>query len=82
MTAFQYKRKVQDIDFQYSTTKPFEEPLLSPEDQARINEFLAKGNNSVERKPFKPGLLIFLLISVVTSFSLLSQVIARWAGIY
>jgi len=36
----------------------------------------------VDRKPFKPVLLVFLLIAVVTGFSLLSQGIAQWAGIY
>lgn len=58
------------------------EPRLYPEDQARVDEFLKRGVNSVERKPFRPVFLVFLLIAVVTGFSLLSQVIARWAGVY
>ena len=55
---------------------------LSDADQARVDAFLERGVNSVERKPFKPLLLIFLLIAVVAAFSLLSQGIAQWAGIH
>lgn len=58
------------------------ERKLSPEDQARVDGFLKRGVNSVERKPFRPFFLILLLIAVVTGFSLLSQGIAMWAGIY
>ena len=54
---------------------------LSGADQARVDAFLKRGVNSVERKPFKPLFLIFLLMAVVAAFSLLSQGIARWAGI-
>ena len=55
---------------------------LSDADQAKVNAFLKRGVNSVERKPFKPLFLIFLLMAVVAAFSLLSQGIAQWAGIY
>lgn len=55
---------------------------LSDADQARVDAFLKRGVNSVERKPFKPLFLILLLIAVVAAFSLLSQGIAQWAGIY
>lgn len=58
------------------------ERRLYPEDQAKVDAFLQRGVNSVERKPFRPLLLIALLIVVVTGFSLLSQGIARWAGVY
>lgn len=55
---------------------------LSDADQAKVDAFLKRGVNSVERKPFKPLFLIFLLMVVVAAFSLLSQGIAQWAGIY
>ena len=55
---------------------------LSQEDQSRVDCFLARGVNSVERRPFRPVFLIIVLIAVVTGFSLLSQGIAQWAGIY
>ena len=55
---------------------------LSDADQARVDAFLERGVNSVERKPFRPLFLLFLLMAVVASFRLLSQGIAPWAGIY
>ena len=55
---------------------------LSEADQAQVDAFLERGVNSVERKPFRPLFLIFLLMAVVAGFSLLSQGIAQWAGIY
>ena len=55
---------------------------LSDTDRARVDAFLERGVNSVERKPFRPLLLLFLLTVVVAGFSLLSQSIAQWAGIY
>ncbi|MDG1064926.1 MAG: DUF3094 family protein [Luminiphilus sp.] len=58
------------------------ERRLNPEDQAKVDTFLKSGVNSVERKPFRPIIMILLLIAVVTGFSLLSQGIALWAGIY
>ena len=58
------------------------ENRLYPEDQARVDEFLKRGVNSVERKPFKPFRMILLLIAVVTFFSILSQMIANWSGVY
>jgi hypothetical protein len=58
------------------------ENRLYPEDQAKVDAFLERGVNAVERKPFKPFRMILLLIAVVTFFSILSQLIASWAGIY
>ena len=58
------------------------ENRLYPEDQARVDAFLKRGVNSVERKPFKPFRMILLLIAVVTFFSILSQLIASWSGVY
>ncbi|MDG2460653.1 MAG: DUF3094 family protein [Luminiphilus sp.] len=55
---------------------------LSTADQKKVDAFLERGVNSVERKPFRPVFMIFLLMAVVAGFSLLSQLIARWAGIY
>ena len=45
---------------------------LSDADQARVDAFLERGVNSVERKPFRPLFLLFLLMAVVAGFSLLS----------
>lgn len=55
---------------------------LYPEDQQKVDEFLERGVNSVERKPFRPMRLMIILIVVVMSLSILSQFLARWAGVY
>ncbi len=55
---------------------------LSVEDQARVDRFISTGVNATEKKPFRPILLVVLLVSVVTGFSLLSQVLAKMAGVY
>ena len=55
---------------------------LYPEDQAKVDEFVKRGINSVPRKPFRPMRLLLLLIAVVLGLSVLSQFLARWAGIY
>ncbi|MEP0201264.1 MAG: DUF3094 family protein [Halioglobus sp.] len=55
---------------------------LYPEDQAKVDEFVSRGVNSVERKPFRPIRLLFLLIAVVTLLSVFSQLLADWSGVY
>jgi hypothetical protein len=55
---------------------------LYPDDQARVDEFISRGVNSVKRKPFRPMRLMIMLIVVVVGLSVLSQLIARWSGIY
>ena len=57
-------------------------PVVSEEDQSRVDHFIRTGVNATEKKPFRPMLLILLLIVVVTGFSLLSQILARMAGVY
>lgn len=59
-----------------------EERELRPEDQARVDAFLKRGVNSVERKPFRPILLMIMLIVVVGGLSLLSQWLAKSAGVH
>lgn len=55
---------------------------LRPEDQQKVDEFLKRGVNSVERKPFRPGRLLIMLVVVVMGLSIFSQWLAHWAGIY
>ena len=55
---------------------------LYPEDQKKVDEFVSRGVNSVERKPFRPGRLLLVLVAITIGLSLLSQFLARWAGIY
>lgn len=55
---------------------------LSPEDQAKVDDYVSTGIHSVERKPFRPIRLLFILLVIVTGFSFLSLWLARWAGVY
>ena len=55
---------------------------LYPEDQAKVDKFTSTGINSVERKPFRPMRLLLMLVGVVMGLSILSQLLARWAGVY
>ncbi len=59
-----------------------QENRLYPEDQAKVDEFLSKGINSVERKPFKPFKLLLFLIVVVSGLSWISLKLPELAGIY
>jgi len=58
------------------------ENRLRPEDQARVDAFIKRGVNAVERKPFRPLRLLLILVGLVIGLSILSQLLARWAGIY
>ena len=58
------------------------ENRLHPEDQTRVDEFILRGVNSVERKPFRPLRLLIILIAIVLGLSIFSQFLARWAGVY
>ncbi|MFT4613383.1 MAG: hypothetical protein ACI9NT_000521 [Bacteroidia bacterium] len=57
------------------------ENSLYPEDQKRVDEFVSRGINSVQRKPFRPGRLLLILIGVVWLLVMVSQFLARFAGI-
>ncbi len=59
-----------------------EEPKLTPEDQAKVDEFVSTGINSVERKPFRPFRLLIFLVVVVSCLSGLSLMLARVSGAY
>ena len=72
--------KLEDTETQKESTE--EAPRLYPEDQARVDAFLKRGVNSVERKPFRPFMLLGFLVIIVTALSLLSLALKEWAGIY
>ncbi|GAA5445912.1 hypothetical protein Misp06_04119 [Microbulbifer sp. NBRC 101763] len=54
---------------------------LSAEDQARVDQYLQSGVNQVERKPFRPWLLLLVVVVVLTLLSLLSVFIAQTKGV-
>ncbi|MFT6288125.1 MAG: hypothetical protein ACJAYC_002089 [Halieaceae bacterium] len=67
---------------QNDSQRPAEENRLNPEDQAKVDVFVSTGINSVERKSFKPLRLLIILSAVVILLSILSQLLAKWGGIY
>lgn len=65
---------------------PEQEPEIAPkklsaEDQARVDRYLHSGYNDVERKPFRPILLLVIIVGVLTMLSLLSLLIAQTKGV-
>lgn len=57
------------------------ENRLSPEDLARVQEYLAGPVQRVERKPFRPWLLLFWLWVVVSLLGLVSVFLGRLEGL-
>ena len=55
-------------------------PRLSPEDQARVDQVISGGVNSVERKPFRYGVLLSIIMVILLVLSGLSYLIARVVG--
>ncbi len=56
-------------------------PQLTPEDQARVDRVLGRGVYATERKPFRPWLLMAMILVVLTAMSGLSYWIARMHGV-
>ncbi|WP_346838648.1 DUF3094 family protein [Microbulbifer sp. SAOS-129_SWC] len=61
--------------------EPRPDQRLSAEDQVKVDNYLQSGVNSVERKPFRPWLLLGVILVVMTLLSLLSYFIARVKGV-
>jgi Protein of unknown function (DUF3094) len=51
-------------------------PELYPEDQARVDQVINRGIYRVERKPFRPWLLLTILVGVLVMVSVIGYVIA------
>lgn len=58
-----------------------QKPKLYPEDQARVDEFVSTGINSVERKPFRVWVLLGVIVAVLTGLSIISFVLASLEGV-
>ncbi|WP_434679677.1 DUF3094 family protein [Pseudomonas sp. R1-18] len=50
---------------------------LNPDDQRRVEEYLQAPQHQVERRPFRPWLLLILLLVVVTGLGLLSRLLSH-----
>lgn len=53
---------------------------LSPEDQAKVDDFVSKGYNDIERRPFRPLLLLVVLWVVVSLLGLVAWLYAKYMG--
>lgn len=49
---------------------------LNPDDQQRVEEYLQAPQHRVERRPFRPWLLLILVLAVVIALGLLSRLLA------
>lgn len=56
-------------------------PDLYPEDQAKVDQYLMSNVNDVERKPFRPLLLLGIIFLVLGGLTLVSYLIARSHGV-
>ena len=54
---------------------------LTPEDQARVDSYLNRPNHQIERQPFRPWLLLAVIVAVLTVLSVMSYGIAWWHGV-
>ncbi|SDT29664.1 DUF3094 family protein [Pseudomonas oryzae] len=52
---------------------------LSPEDQRRVEHYLSAPQHQVERQPFRPWLLLAVVLAVVVGLGLLSRLLASLA---
>ncbi|MCY1281306.1 hypothetical protein D9M68_183840 [compost metagenome] len=50
---------------------------LSPDDQARVDHYLSAPQHQVERKPFRPWLLLAIILACVIGLGLLSRLLSR-----
>ncbi|MFK3799894.1 MULTISPECIES: DUF3094 family protein [unclassified Pseudomonas] len=49
---------------------------LNPDDQKRVEEYLRAPQHQVERRPFRPWLLLVLVLGVVIGLGLLSRLLS------
>lgn len=54
---------------------------LTPEDQARVDQFISSGYNSTERKPFRPLVLLLILVIVVVILGRIALGYASYHGL-
>ena len=50
---------------------------LNPDDQRRVDEYLRAPQHQVERRPFRPWLLLVLTVAVVIGLGLLSRLLSH-----
>lgn len=54
---------------------------LTEEDQARVKRYLERPNHRIERKAFRPWLLLFIIMGTMVGLSLFSYLLAYLHGV-
>jgi len=54
---------------------------LSSEDQARVEQYLNRPTHQIDRKPFRPWLLLAVILLVMIGLSLFSYLLAYLHGV-
>lgn len=49
---------------------------LSPEDQAKVDQYLSAAQHQVDRQPFRPWRLLAILLLIVIGLGLLSRLLS------
>ena len=49
---------------------------LNPEDQRRVDEYLRAPQHQVKRRPFRPWLLLVLVVAVTIGLGLISRLLS------
>jgi len=49
---------------------------LNPDDQQRVEEYLQTAQHQVERRPFRPWLLLVVVVAVTVGLGLLSRLLS------
>jgi len=58
-------------------TRPTMTSRLNPEDQRRVDEYLRAPQHQVERRPFRPWLLLVLVLAVTIGLGLISRLLSE-----
>jgi Protein of unknown function (DUF3094) len=62
--------------------KPVRIPMtsrLSPDDQLKVDRYLAAPQHQVERQPFRPWRLLLVVVLITISLGILSRLLSRLA---
>lgn len=54
---------------------------LSSEDQARVDAYLSRPNHQIKRQPFRPWLLMGVIVLVMIGLSVFSYLFALFYGV-
>ena len=60
----------------YPLTRPNMTSRLNPDDQKHVEEYLQLSQHQVERRPFRPWMLLVVVLAVTIGLGLLSRLIS------